>query len=98
MKAIDVVPCDHETRESISFPEIPVFHRDLKLREEIDRGGLTEEFAKRLLLGMYYQRAFEFTVRDLENKSLVPSEGCRRTTRSSSLGTSKRPGRSPRRW
>jgi 2-oxoisovalerate dehydrogenase E1 component len=75
MKAIDVVPCDHETRETITFPEIPVFHQDLKLREEMDRGNLTEALALRLLQGMYYQRAFEFTVRDLENKSLVPCEG-----------------------
>jgi 2-oxoisovalerate dehydrogenase E1 component len=75
MKALDVVPCDHEAKKTITFPEIPVFHRGLSLREELDKGALTNEAALRLLQAMYYQRAFEFTVRDLENKSLIPAEG-----------------------
>jgi len=75
MKSIDVFPCDHATKGTITFPEIPVFQRDLKLCEEIDKGSLTREFALRILQAMYYQRAFEFTVRDLENKSLIPVEG-----------------------
>jgi 2-oxoisovalerate dehydrogenase E1 component len=75
MKAIDVVPCDHETTTTITLPGIPVFEKDLNLKEELGKGTVTKEFARRMLQAMYYQRAFEFTVRDLESKALIPAEG-----------------------
>jgi 2-oxoisovalerate dehydrogenase E1 component len=74
MKAINVVPCKHEGTK-LTFPEITVNQYNPKLRYEIEKGIITEAFALQLFRAMLYQRSFEFTVRDLENKSLVPCEG-----------------------
>jgi 2-oxoisovalerate dehydrogenase E1 component len=74
MKVIDVKPCKHEATR-IKFPEITVNQYNPGLRDELEKGLITEEFALTAYRGMLYQRAFEFTVRDLENKSLVPHEG-----------------------
>jgi 2-oxoisovalerate dehydrogenase E1 component len=75
MKEIDVIPCDHERSQTLSFPDIPIFQKDLMLKGELEKGNITKEFSLHLLQGMLFQRAFEFTVRDLENKSLAPHEG-----------------------
>jgi len=77
MKKIDVIPCKHKREETtkLTFPEIPLYRYNPKLKEELDKGTITEDFALKLYRAMLFQRAFEFTVRDLENKSLVPHEG-----------------------
>ncbi|MBN2322908.1 MAG: dehydrogenase E1 component subunit alpha/beta [Spirochaetes bacterium] len=74
MKAINVTPCKHEERK-LTFPEIPVNRYNPNLKSELDKKLITKDFAVQILRAMLYQRAFEFTVRDLENKSLVPVEG-----------------------
>jgi 2-oxoisovalerate dehydrogenase E1 component len=74
MKVIDVKPCTHEVMK-IKFPEITINQYNPKLKDELDKGLITEDFVLMVYRGMLYQRAFEFTVRDLENKSLVPHDG-----------------------
>lgn len=74
MKAIDVKPCKHEVMK-LSFPEVTVNQYNPSLEEELAEGRISKEFILRIYRAMLYQRAFEFTVRDLENKSLIPHEG-----------------------
>jgi len=74
MKAIDVTPCKHEERK-LSFPQIPVNRYNPTLKQELDGGLITKAFAVQVYRAMLYQRAFEFTVRDLESKKLVPAPG-----------------------
>jgi hypothetical protein len=78
MKKIDVIPCKHKREETtkLMVPEIPLYRYNPKLKEELDKGTITEDFALKLYRAMLFQRAFEFTVRDLENKSLVPHDWC----------------------
>ena len=75
MKTIDVTPCIHRKGMKLHFPEIPLYQYTPKLKDELDKKLITKEFALRIYRAMLSQRAFEFTVRDLENKSLVPHEG-----------------------
>ena len=75
MKAINVMPCVHRESMKLSFPEISLYRYTPRLKDEIDKKLITEEFALRIYRAMLSQRAFEFCVRDLENKSLVPYEG-----------------------
>ncbi|UCB45549.1 MAG: dehydrogenase E1 component subunit alpha/beta [Spirochaetota bacterium] len=74
MKVIDVKPCKHEVVR-IKFPEITINRYNPRLKDELDKGLVTEEVVLMIYRAMLYQRAFEFTVRDLENKSLVPHDG-----------------------
>jgi len=74
MKIIDVLPCD-ERETKISFPDIPVFANRPSLREELEKGIITEDEAVRLYRGMLLQRNFEYMVRDLDNKRFIPVEG-----------------------
>jgi len=74
MKVKNVTPCKHEEMK-LKFPEISVNRYNPTLKEELDKGLITKDFAVQILRAMLYQRAFEFTVRDLENKTLVPVEG-----------------------
>jgi len=48
MKIIDVLPCD-ERETKISFPDIPVFANRPSLREELEKGIITEDEAVRLI-------------------------------------------------
>lgn len=74
MKKIDVIPFFREMKK-IELPKIPIYKYTPKLKEEIDSGKISQDYALNLFEAMLYQRAFEFTVRDLENKTLVPFDG-----------------------
>ncbi len=74
MKEIDVMPC-HDEREILKPPEITLYRYDPDLKDELDRGILTKDEALRLYRAMIIQRAFEYTIRDLDSKRFVPYEG-----------------------
>ncbi|MCK5095057.1 MAG: thiamine pyrophosphate-dependent dehydrogenase E1 component subunit alpha, partial [Spirochaetes bacterium] len=74
MKEIVVLPC-YDSTKKIEIPEIPLFQYLPELKDELDGGLITEEEALRIYRAMLIQRAFEFTVRDLDNKKFVPYEG-----------------------
>ena len=74
MKSIDVIPFFRE-KKVLKFPEIPIYKYTPKLKDELDSGRISKGYAVHLFKAMLYQRAFEFTVRDLDNKSLIPFDG-----------------------
>ena len=74
MKEIVVLPC-YDSTKKIEIPEIPLFQYLPELKDELDGGLITEEEALRIYRAMLIQRAFEFNVRDLDNKKFVPYEG-----------------------
>lgn len=74
MKTVDVLPC-HDTKKKITLGEIKLFQYNPDLKEELDRGIITEEEALKLFRAMLLQRCFEYTIRDLDSKRFVPCEG-----------------------
>jgi 2-oxoisovalerate dehydrogenase E1 component len=74
MKEIDVMPC-HDERATLKLPEIALFRYDPDLKDELDKGIITKDEALRLYKAMIIQRAFEYTIRDLDSKRFVPYEG-----------------------
>jgi 2-oxoisovalerate dehydrogenase E1 component len=73
MKEIDVMPC-HDERATLKLPEIVLYRNDPKLKEVLDQGIITKDEALKLYKAMIIQRAFEFTIRDLDSKRFVPYE------------------------
>ena len=74
MKEIDVMPC-HDERATMKLPEITLYRYDPDLKDELDKGIITKDEALRLYKAMIIQRAFEYTIRDLDSKRFVPYEG-----------------------
>lgn len=74
MKEIDVMPC-HDERATMKLPEITLYRYDPDLKDELDKGIITKDEALRLYKVMIIQRAFEYTIRDLDSKRFVPYEG-----------------------
>ena len=74
MKEIDVMPC-HDERATMKLPEITLYRYDPDLKDELDKGIITKDEALRLYKVMLIQRAFEYTIRDLDSKRFVPYEG-----------------------
>jgi 2-oxoisovalerate dehydrogenase E1 component len=74
MKEIDVMPCQDE-RATLKPPEITLYRYDPDLKDELDKGIITKDEALRLYKVMIIQRAFEYTIRDLDSKRFVPYEG-----------------------
>jgi 2-oxoisovalerate dehydrogenase E1 component len=74
MREIQVMPCE-ETPGYLDLGKIPVFQRYVNLKDELESKRLTGEAALRLLYAMQLQRGFEYTIRDLDSKRLVPYEG-----------------------
>jgi 2-oxoisovalerate dehydrogenase E1 component len=74
MKEIDVMPC-HDERNTLKPPEITLYRYDPVLKDELEGGVLNREEALRLYNAMIIQRAFEYTIRDLDSKRFVPYEG-----------------------
>ena len=74
MKEIEVMPC-HDERATLKLPEIALFRYDPDLKDELDKGIITKDEALRLYKAMIIQRAFEYTIRDLDSKRFVPYEG-----------------------
>ena len=73
MKEIDVMPC-HDERATLKLPEIALYRYDPDLKDELDKGIITKDEALRLYKAMIIQRAFEFTIHDLDSKRFVPYE------------------------
>jgi 2-oxoisovalerate dehydrogenase E1 component len=74
MKEINVLPCVGAGK-LLKLPEIPLFQYKPKLIDELDKGIITKEGALRLFNVMLLQRGFEYIIRDLDSKRLVPYEG-----------------------
>lgn len=74
MKEIDVMPC-HDERATLKLPEIALYRYNPDLKDELDKGIITKDEALRLYKAMIIQRAFEYTIRDLDSKRFVPYEG-----------------------
>ncbi len=74
MKEIDVMPC-HDERATMKLPEITLYRYNPDLKDELDKGIITKDEALRLYKVMIIQRAFEYTIRDLDSKRFVPYEG-----------------------
>ena len=74
MKEITVLPC-HDSKRKVKVPDIPLFKYLPDLKDELDKNLISKEEALRLYRAMILQRAFEYTIRDLDNKRLVPYEG-----------------------
>jgi 2-oxoisovalerate dehydrogenase E1 component len=74
MKEIDVMPCQ-DARMTLKPPEITLYRSDPDLKDELDQSIISREEALQLYEAMLIQRAFEYTIRDLDRKSFVPYEG-----------------------
>jgi 2-oxoisovalerate dehydrogenase E1 component len=74
MKEIDVMPCQDE-RMTLKPPEIALYRYDPDLKDELDQSIITRDEALQLFEAMLIQRAFEYTIRDLDRKTFVPYEG-----------------------
>ncbi len=74
MKEIDVMPCNDEPA-TLKLPEIPLFQYLPSLKDELEKGIITKDKALLLYKAMIIQRAFEYTIRDLDSKRFVPYEG-----------------------
>ena len=74
MKEITVLPC-RDSKRKIKVPEIELFKYLPELKDELDKNLISKEDALRFYRAMIIQRAFEYTIRDLDNKRLVPCEG-----------------------
>jgi len=74
MKEIDVMPCTDEP-SILKLPEIPLFQYRPSLKGELEKRIITKEQALLLYRAMIIQRAFEFTIRDLDSKRFIPCEG-----------------------
>jgi 2-oxoisovalerate dehydrogenase E1 component len=73
MKTINVLPCE-DSEKKIKIGEIKLFQYDPTLKDELEKGLITEDEAMRLYRAMITQRAFEYTIRDLDSKRFVPCE------------------------
>jgi 2-oxoisovalerate dehydrogenase E1 component len=74
MRELDVSPC-HDERGALKIPDITLYRYDPDLKDELEKGLIDREGALRLFRYMITQRAFEYTIRDLDNKNFVPCEG-----------------------
>ena len=74
MKSYDLIACEHEP-STIDIPDIPLFRYTPTLQQELDENRITADEAIGMYEAMVLQRNFEFMVRDLDTKRLVPYEG-----------------------
>jgi 2-oxoisovalerate dehydrogenase E1 component len=72
MREIDVLP--DFTNEKITFPDIPVFQQNPRLKDHLNR-DITSDEAVRLLQTMLYIRAFEEMIIKLKSGKVTPYEG-----------------------
>jgi 2-oxoisovalerate dehydrogenase E1 component len=72
MREIDVLP--DFTNEKITFPDIPVFQQNTRLRDHLNK-DITSDEAVRLFQTMLYIRAFEEMIIKLKSGKVSPYEG-----------------------
>jgi len=74
MKYVDVLP-HQELKNKEIYRGIPIYRYTATLKEELDKGVITDEEALKLFRAMILQRSFEEMVRDLDSTRFIPFEG-----------------------